>query len=503
MRALKTLVLLASASIAGLPSIAQPAATCTSGLCLQQMACPTSGPTTSITGTIYAPNGIDPLPNVLVYIPNAAVAPFSPGVDCPVVGAAPSGSPIVGASTAVDGTFTITNVPVGVNIPLVFVSGRWRRQVVIPATTACANTAVPAALTRFPRNQSEGDIPKFAIATGGADQVECVLRKVGIDDAEFTNPSGTGRINFFYGDAARGVVLDSSTPPESSLMGSTSTLNSYDVLMLPCEGTAGPQFKTLAEYANLVTFANSGGRIYSSHFSYQWMDQPSTFASVANWLGTSGVVGDGLPATVDTTFSDGTTLAQWLSIVGAATSVNPTTIALSQVKHTVNGINPALSQSYLTLNQPVGSDAKPVEQFVWNAPVGATANQCGRVLFNEYHVESGSPGLGFPKECNTTATMTPQEKLLEFSLFVLTNNGAAATLTPATQDFGSIALGFSSAPVTFKWVNNSTFAAAVTSLTATGDFAVTGNTCAAVAPGAACAITVVFTPTALGPVPAS
>ena len=32
----------------------------------------------------------------------------------------------------------------------------------------------------MPQNQTQGDIPKIAIATGAVDQVECVLRKVGI-----------------------------------------------------------------------------------------------------------------------------------------------------------------------------------------------------------------------------------------------------------------------------------------------------------------------------------
>src|ERR1035438_4501595 len=58
--------------------------TCTC-LCLQQVTCSGSA-TTSITGTVYAPNGTDPLPNVTVYIPNAPVDPFTPGVSCPVVG---------------------------------------------------------------------------------------------------------------------------------------------------------------------------------------------------------------------------------------------------------------------------------------------------------------------------------------------------------------------------------------------------------------------------------
>src|ERR1017187_9450676 len=109
---------------------------------MQQVSCPGNG-TTTITGTVYTPNGTDPLPNVTVYIPNDVVQPFSPGVSCPLVGAPPSGSPLVGSETDVNGNFTLVNVPVGSNIPLVIVSGRWRRQLVIPSITACTNNAMP------------------------------------------------------------------------------------------------------------------------------------------------------------------------------------------------------------------------------------------------------------------------------------------------------------------------------------------------------------------------
>ncbi len=201
------------ALVLGLNAVAS-AQTCT-GLCQQQVSCP-SGATTSISGTIYAPNGTDPLPNVLVYIPNAPVDAFTPGVSCPVVGQPPSGSPLVGTTTAVDGTFTLTNVPVGTNIPLVIQSGRWRRQLVVPGTAACTSTSFS---TRFARNQTEGDIPKIALATGSADQVECVLRKVGIDDSEFTDPGGPGRISMYAGSFSPGAVIDSNTPSEDTLMG--------------------------------------------------------------------------------------------------------------------------------------------------------------------------------------------------------------------------------------------------------------------------------------------
>lgn len=69
------------------PAIA-PAQGCT-GLCLPQVSCPGVG-TTSISGKVYAPNGSDPIPGALVYVPNAAVAPFTPGVSCSNTGQQPS-----------------------------------------------------------------------------------------------------------------------------------------------------------------------------------------------------------------------------------------------------------------------------------------------------------------------------------------------------------------------------------------------------------------------------
>ena len=486
-------LLLLVAAVAATPA-AHPQQTCATGLCLQQVSCPTPGQTTSISGVVYAPNGRDPLPNVTVYIPNAAVAPFTPGVACPIVGAPPSGSPVAGTTTAFDGSFTIPNVPVGTNIPLVIQVGRWRRQVVVPATTACTDTAFP---TRMPQTQAEGDIPKIAVATGSADSVECVLRKIGIADSEFTDATGSGRINLYAGSGSPGAIATAqSTLTQADLMTTPTALNAYDLLMLPCEGGTHPDAKTAPEYANLITFANSGGRVYASHFSYQWMFQNGAFANVANWGGNGAPVSAGasfLEAAVDTTFSEGVTLAQWLQVVGASTTVGQ--IGVQYVKKDINSINPP-TQSYLALDS-----TGAVQQFVWDTPIAA-ANQCGRVLFNEYHVENptiASAGKVFPAECGTNLTMTPQEQLLEFSLFALTAEGNAATLTPLTQDFGTEPINFSTPTQPFTWTNNSTFTASVNLLTTAGDFNIVSNNCTLVAAGASCTINVSFKPTAVGP----
>ena len=76
--------------------------------------------------------------------------------------------------------------------------GRWRRKVTIPAAKVqqCGDARLDAGTTRLPRTKVEGDIPKIAISTGGADSLECFVRKLGVE-TEMTNPAGTGRVHIY------------------------------------------------------------------------------------------------------------------------------------------------------------------------------------------------------------------------------------------------------------------------------------------------------------------
>jgi hypothetical protein len=343
----------------------------------------------------------------------------------------------------------------------------------------------------MPRNRTEGDIPQIAIATGSQDALECVLRKIGIQDSEFTNPGTPGRVHLFKGTGSPGAQVDASTPTEDALMGNTTELNSYDVVMFPCKGSAYQQLTSFQN--NLINYANSGGRVFATHLSYVWLYNDPPFQGTAAWSPNQGNLADG-NATVNTSFAGGQTLAQWLQLVGASSVYGQ--MSISTLRKDMNGVIPP-TQAWLTLNDP--AHGNPVMQMTFDTPIGA-ANQCGRVLFNEYHVENPTialAGKAFPAECPSGA-MTPQEKLLEYSLFNLSGGGSPATLTPTSADFGSSPIGVPTASKTFAFTNNSIFALSGVSVTSSGDFALISSPCSTVAAGSSCQITVNFKPTALG-----
>ncbi len=423
-------------------SVSDAGQQCTN-LCLQQVQCE-GGVTTTISGTVYAPtnpaNGYgnpDPLYDALVYIPNAPVQPFPQGISCDVCGAQASGSPLVSVVTGPDGKFTLTNAPVGSNIPLVIQLGKWRRQITIPTVNACVDNPLTPDQTRLPRNKTEGDIPLMAIVTGSADPIECVLPKIGIDLTEFTDPPGGGRIQFYQADSpGAGAVISGNTPLEDQLWASSQSIGAYDLVIFDCEGSEYDE--TGGPLSTILNYANSGGRVFASHFSYVWTFTNGPWATTAAWNVNQPAPGGGLSpitAFVDTSFQKGQDFATWLGIVGALSQTNPPAIMVDQPRRDQDGANVPPSQRFLRGDPNAGASDM---EFTFNTPISPPMGQpqCGRVLFSDFHVNTGGAGAGtFPGEC-PVAPMTPQEKVLEFMLFDLTScvqqmNGGP-TCTPLT-----------------------------------------------------------------------
>jgi hypothetical protein len=448
-----------SCGAGGIPSVCADTAPdggvpCTN-LCQKQVAC-NGGGTTTLSGTVVAGTDSskgfgnpDPIYNALVYVPNDVVQPFTPGVSCDQCGAHTSGSPLVTANSGVDGTFQLQNVPCGTNIPLVIQLGRWRRQVTIPSISCCASNTIPTSLTRLPRNHTEGDIPLMAIDTGKVDGLECVLRKMGIDDSEFTKPSGGGRVQLYVGN---GATAGTGTPSESQLWGSAATLKNYDMVLFPCHGSQ--QNKSQSNQQNVIDYTNAGGRIFTTHFSYVWLVTagsnnlpgnpavPQPFVGTANWH-VNQANADQVTGIIDTTFPKGLALSQWLSNVGAAQTAGQ--IPVNVVRNDLDGVV-APSQRWMYSQAP--DPAFPVLHYTFNTPVGVSSSQqCGRVVFSDFHVEDATDNSSttFPKECSNTP-MTPQEKLLEFMLFDLASCITTDTPPSQCQPASCQQLGFNCGP---------------------------------------------------------
>ena len=396
-----------TAQICGAPGSA--VAGCTN-LCKRQVQCAGGGTTrlsgVVLTGTTARFGTADPLYNAVVYVPNAALEPFAPGVACERCGTQISGRPLATTLSAADGRFTLENVPAGKDVPLVIQIGRWRRRVTIPEVLPCQDNPLPIELTRMPRNQSEGDIPLIGIATGKWDPLECLLRKMGLDDSEFTLPTGNGRVHLY---AYEGLTLGPGTPKGDALTGSLPALSRYDVVLLPCDNY---DKKPAAAEKNLADYTAKGGRLFLTDWAHAWLKDGGAFESAALWNDFLPQLGEDFGALVDQSFPKGKALAQWLEAVHAAD-------AAGQVKvHDPYGgfawyekLTPP-TQRWLYTSTP-----EVAEIFSFNTPVGApAAEQCGRVAYSTFHVVDERNGNVFPAGCTTTP-LTPQEKVLEFMLF--------------------------------------------------------------------------------------
>jgi len=413
-------------------------------------------PMTTISGAVYDPRTANalPLPNVLVYATTNPVAALPSGVQC-LTYQTPT-NVVSYAYSAVDGTFTLPNIPENATYTIVIQAGKWRRQF---QNQVVGSTPVTGLSLNMPADHTQGDIPMIAIVTGSVDGVECVLRDMGIADTEFTDDNETlnpaGHIHLYKGagnsGAAGGAVINTLTPLETSLTGGTGTeLNNYDMVMFPCQG--GQYVQKSSPLTNLVNYANAGGRIFTTHYSYVYIDPNSPmlaqFAPVANWTTTSEAQINSGVGTVATNFSDGATLAQWLQNSGATVTGTSNQINISTLRTDVSTVIPP-TQSWVTLNSGTysGQPGNPVMQMTFNTPVGApAANQCGRIMFNDYHVFSVSDsGTAFPAECPNPAThaMSAQEKMLEYALFDL-----STFVQPVVVP--TLSIGFSPSPVVVK-----------------------------------------------------
>ena len=385
--------------------------------------CAEAGVTTSLTGKVYDPAGKNPLPHVAVFVPvdEATLPAISQGTRSCGTCNSSMGASVAATTTDALGSFTLTGVPTG-TIPLVFQIGKWRR-VVSVTTAACETTAVSSTLSALPKNKAEGDMPQMALLTGGEDDLGCFLTGVGIDPAEFSAPGGGGRVAVYQGlaVAGNGPGLSNGTAGDCTtsacpLWASRAALESYDLVLLGCEGAENLQTKPAAAIQAMHDWLDEGGRVLATHFQYTWFkDGPADFQGVATWLGSSSATANGT-FDVDTTFPEGLQFSQWLSNTGALSGMNA--IQLSSVATSVGTVHAPTSR---WIYDGSSDDVKDLsfETPVGGIPVdGAGAQYCGKATFTDLHAGGTMPSGDVPGACSS-ASLSAQEKALEFLFFNL------------------------------------------------------------------------------------
>jgi hypothetical protein len=386
------------------------------------VACP-DGSLTTLRGTVYDPAGKSPIYNATVYVPPAGWTSRSfvagPSCSCDVGEYIPCGSWATATDTS--GRFAIHHAPDGTDVPLVVQKGHWRRQLTLPNVTACQDNQVPSELVRLPRNQSEGEIPSIAVATGGGDSLECVLRRIGVDASEFVaGPSGAGRIHVFQGTG--GPTTSPPAPAASQgLWDSATDLMNYDLVLLSSEGgeTQSPNRQALFDYVG------AGGQVMASHYQYVWFDSgPFASENIATWTAGDHPLGS-IRTVVPTTLPDGGTqlfegpmMQSWLLAAGALETDGGLPAAHAWHNADVTAANAAQP---LLVADPNGPSPNATELFVFSQPPTAAGLVCGgAVTYSDLAVGpdyvQASSASATPTGC-ADRDLSASEKALEFVLF--------------------------------------------------------------------------------------
>lgn len=395
---------------------------------------------TTLRGTVTIPSGALPLPDVAVYVPiDGTLRDIDIGASCQPCGDELSGRPRVWTTTDIQGRFELRGVPAGEPITLVTEVGKWRRVSTIPAVQRCTVVDVDSDLTRLPRNQQEGSLPQFAVTTGGCDAMECLLRKIGISDSEFTPEGQGGRVNLFHGQHgtrryANSLNNGANFTSASSWWRDLNNLLPYDIIIHSCECSEQRSGKPDEATRAMRDFTNVGGRLFLSHYHYVWMRRgPADFQSVAQWSNFEAAIISNR-ATIDTSFGKGQQLANWMHENGISTSFG--SFAIRDVRASVRSLNDTIAQRWAWINPtclfPIGcpSTNEQPQYMSFNTPIGTPPEQqCGRVVHSDIHVSGGdrsSDGtrensgdeVRFPDGCRTSG-LTEQESVLVFMLFDL------------------------------------------------------------------------------------
>lgn len=223
--------------------------------------------TGSVAGTVFAPNGNDPVPNALVYVPEAGNAGLGKTVvyqpdESQALACGEPGEPYLAKTcSSATGSFSILNVPVGV-VKIVIKKGFTLFSNI--KVNANQKTQVAKIDSTLPTKDSErGSVPAIAVVTGSYDQLHTVLSKLGVEKRTMIDTPEKKR-DFFK---------------NLHLM----TLNK--MIMINCGSGVDELLKDQEVVENLREYVARGGRLYVTDRSNGFAQVP--FAGKIQFAGNS------------------------------------------------------------------------------------------------------------------------------------------------------------------------------------------------------------------------
>lgn len=266
----------------------------------------------------------------------------------------------------------------------------------------------------------------IAITTGGADALECPVRKLGVADTEFTGDTGAGAVHLYNGNGANQFAAGfpggtGNFPSATPFWNSRAVLDTYDIVLLSCEGDQFTNTKPQTSLQAVHDYAGIGGRVFMSHWHNVWIGgdrlAPGGAYGLPDWK-TIGTWNFAAPqdqnttiASVDETVPKGMSFATWLMNVGTSTTRGQ--VPISGARYTLPGNDPTRSDRRVYLEPALSNNHVSVQDLQFTTPNDVPADQrCGKVVFSDSHVASGSTStaaVAFVGGCNT-GDLTPQEK---------------------------------------------------------------------------------------------
>jgi hypothetical protein len=182
-------------------------------------------------------------------------------------------------------------------------------------------------------------------------------------------------------------------------------------------------------------YADRGGRLFLSHWHNIWVsgDRNDLAHGMSDWqaVATFDFLADQDETTqltiIDETVPKGYSFATWMMNISDPT-IPRGHIQVNEPRYTCQAVAPTKGERWVYVDpaQSTPSGKTGIQDMLFTTPqTEPAANRCGKVVFSDMHVSSGStskpttvslPGTPYPNGCSITP-LSAQEKALAFIFF--------------------------------------------------------------------------------------